>query len=335
MAEGARKNRKREKAGTKARTSEPAHPAQASSVTRLKAAVLLGGSLLVLVAGVLLWPRVSNVPAKPQQTAELTFVGSEACSGCHATETKLWRTSQHRHAMDHATDQSVRGDFNDAVFEYAGMRSRFSRRDRKFLVETDGPDGKPATFEIKYTFGLDPLQQYLIEFPDGSIQALSIAWDTRPKDQGGQRWFHRRLGEIAREMKRIVDCIVITGMPPEQFVARLQELEAEKAKVIAGLESAKESDNVIALHPKALDRYKRAVVELAVEMKRGTPSEFATIRELVTAIVVHASPSRPGGAGTKANVEDDRRVRIDIKGRLAALCGNPCFRTWLCRGERW
>lgn len=92
--------------------------------------------------------------------------------------------------MDHATNQSVRGDFNDAVLEYAGTRSRFFRRDRKFLVETDGPDGKPATFDIKYTFGLDPLQQYLIEFPDGRIQALSIAWDTRPKDQGGQRWFH-------------------------------------------------------------------------------------------------------------------------------------------------
>ena len=39
-------------------------------------------------------------------------------------------------------------------------------------------------------FGIDPLQQYLIEFPDGRIQALSIAWDTRPKEQGGQHWFH-------------------------------------------------------------------------------------------------------------------------------------------------
>ncbi|MCA1531441.1 recombinase family protein [Bradyrhizobium sp. NBAIM03] len=133
----------------------------------------------------------------------------------------------------------------------------------------------------------------------------------------------RRFGEIGREMKRIVDSIVVTGMPPEQFVARMQELEAEKAKVMAGLESAKESDSVIALHPKALDRYKRAVKELADELKRGTPTEFATIRELVTAIIVHASPSRPGGAGTKANTEDYRSVRIDIKGRLAALCGNP------------
>ncbi|MCA1433114.1 recombinase family protein [Bradyrhizobium sp. BRP20] len=133
----------------------------------------------------------------------------------------------------------------------------------------------------------------------------------------------RRLGEIAREMKRIVDSIVITGMPPEQFVTRMQELETEKAKVTAGLESAKEADNVIALHPKALDRYKRAVMELADHLRRGAPTEFATIRELVTAIVVHASPSRPGGAGTKASAEDDRSVRIDIKGRLDALCGNP------------
>ncbi|MCK1570023.1 hypothetical protein IVB08_40090 [Bradyrhizobium sp. 173] len=64
-------------------------------------------------------------------------------------------------------------------------------------------------------------------------------------------------------------------------------------------------------------------MELADEFKRGTPTEFATIRELVTAIIVHASPSRPGGIGTKANAEDDRSVRIDIKGRLAALCRNP------------
>ena len=82
------------------------------------------------------------------------------------------------------------GDFSDSSFDYYGVRSRFFRKDGKYLVETDGPDGKLATFEIKYTFGVDPLQQYLIEFPDGRLQALSVAWDSRPKDQGGQRWFH-------------------------------------------------------------------------------------------------------------------------------------------------
>jgi len=122
--------------------------------------------------------------------AAATFVGSETCAGCHKAEADLWHDSQHKHAMDHATDTSVLGDFNDASFDYYGVHSRFFRKDSKFFVETDGADGKLATFEVKYTFGLDPLQQYLVEFPDGRLQALSLAWDSRPKEKGGQHWFH-------------------------------------------------------------------------------------------------------------------------------------------------
>jgi predicted CXXCH cytochrome family protein len=92
--------------------------------------------------------------------------------------------------MDHATPQSVLGDFSNVTFDYWGVRSRFFHEGEKFFVETDGADGKLAKFEIKYTFGVDPLQQYLIEFPGGRLQALSIAWDSRPKQNGGQRWFH-------------------------------------------------------------------------------------------------------------------------------------------------
>jgi hypothetical protein len=90
---------------------------------------------------------------------------------------------------------------------------------------------------------------------------------------------------------------------------------------------------VIALHPKALDRYKRAVAQLADELKRRPPMEFATIRELVMAIIVHASPSRPGGAGTKANAEMTA-VRGSTSRAASPRCAaiRPCFRTWLCRG---
>ncbi len=123
-------------------------------------------------------------------TAPATFVGSQSCAGCHQAEAALWQGSQHQLAMAHANDKSVLGDFSDATFEYFGVKSRFFRNDGKYLVETDGPDGKLAVFEIKYTFGVDPLQQYLVEFPDGRLQSLSIAWDSRPKDAGGQRWFH-------------------------------------------------------------------------------------------------------------------------------------------------
>jgi predicted CXXCH cytochrome family protein len=119
-----------------------------------------------------------------------TYVGSETCAGCHQAEAKLWNASQHKAAMQHATDKTVLGDFNDAGFDYFGVHSRFFRKDGRYLVETDGTDGKPAVFEVKYTFGIDPLQQYLVELPDGRIQALPIAWDTRPQDKGGQRWFH-------------------------------------------------------------------------------------------------------------------------------------------------
>jgi Flp pilus assembly protein TadD len=92
--------------------------------------------------------------------------------------------------MQKATDGTVLGDFNDARFTYYGVTSRFFRKDGRFLANTDGRDGAMADFEITYTFGVFPLQQYLIQFPDGRLQALSIAWDARPKDAGGQRWFH-------------------------------------------------------------------------------------------------------------------------------------------------
>jgi len=152
--------------------------------------LVLALALALLTAGGSAWVWLGFLRETPRKGEAAAFVGSETCAGCHRAEADLWRSSQHRAAMDHATEKSVRGDFNDASFDYFGVRSRFFRKDGKFFVETDGPDGKLASFEITYTFGVDPLQQYLIEFPDGRLQALSIAWDTRPKERGGQRWFH-------------------------------------------------------------------------------------------------------------------------------------------------
>ena len=125
-----------------------------------------------------------------RDSSPAAYVGSETCAGCHQAEARLWNASQHKAAMQHATDHTVLGNFNDAVFDYYGVRSRFFRRDGKFMVETDGADGKLTSFEVKYTFGIDPLQQYLVEFPDGRLQALPLAWDSRPQGRGGQRWLH-------------------------------------------------------------------------------------------------------------------------------------------------
>jgi hypothetical protein len=97
-------------------------------------------------------------------------VGSGACAGCHNTEAAQWRQSQHQAAMAPATAQSVLGNFQNATFNYAGVTSAFFRRAGKFFVRTDGRDGNLADFEVKFTFGVYPLQQYLIEFPDGRLQ---------------------------------------------------------------------------------------------------------------------------------------------------------------------
>ena len=119
-----------------------------------------------------------------------TYVGAKACAECHAREYNAWKGSQHALAMEKANGETVLGDFNDADFKYGDVTSHFFKRDGKFMVRTDGPDGKLADYEVKYTFGWTPLQQYLIAFPGGRLQALGIAWDTRPKAEGGQRWFH-------------------------------------------------------------------------------------------------------------------------------------------------
>jgi predicted CXXCH cytochrome family protein len=153
--------------------------------------VTVAGGLVLATGLIFHWLMGGHRDApRPDLSKTATFVGNEACAGCHRAQADLWRDSQHKHAMDHATETTVLGDFSGATFDYYGVQSRFFRKDGKFVVETDGPDGQLATFEVKYTFGVEPLQQYLVAFPDGRLQALSIAWDTRPKHQGGQRWFH-------------------------------------------------------------------------------------------------------------------------------------------------
>jgi tetratricopeptide (TPR) repeat protein len=118
------------------------------------------------------------------------YVGRTGCASCHAEQTAQWSGSHHDLAMQPASEETVLGDFDNASLTHFGVKTTFFRKDEAFMVRTEGPDGKLRDYEIKYAFGVEPLQQYLIEFPGGRLQALSIAWDSRPEDQGGQRWFH-------------------------------------------------------------------------------------------------------------------------------------------------
>ncbi len=118
------------------------------------------------------------------------FVGSMACADCHLTQYEKWQDSHHDLAMQEANAKTVLGNFDDQTVSVFGIESRFFRRDDEFWVETENGSGEIEAFKVAYTFGVQPLQQYLLEFPRGRLQALSIAWDTRTEEEGGQRWFH-------------------------------------------------------------------------------------------------------------------------------------------------
>ncbi|MFQ5985724.1 MAG: multiheme c-type cytochrome, partial [Alphaproteobacteria bacterium] len=135
-------------------------------------------------------PPAQRAGGYGEAVGEATFVGRQACAACHPREVELWRGSDHDLAMQAVDEKTVLGDFDNATFTYFGVTSTFFKRDGKFFVRTDGPDGELHEYEIAYTLGASPLQQYLVPFRGGRYQALSIAWDTRRREQGGQRWFH-------------------------------------------------------------------------------------------------------------------------------------------------
>jgi hypothetical protein len=49
-------------------------------------------AIVVAAAGLL---SVHSAKAEEQTDAPATFIGAEACAGCHAPETERWKTSHH------------------------------------------------------------------------------------------------------------------------------------------------------------------------------------------------------------------------------------------------
>ena len=126
----------------------------------------------------------------PGADGNADYVGAEACASCHQQAFADWQKSHHDLAMKAPTAETVVGNFDNAKFDYFGTESTFYQRDGQYFVHTDNAEGELQEFPVAYTFGIYPLQQYLIELPGGRLQALSVSWDSRSKEEGGQRWFH-------------------------------------------------------------------------------------------------------------------------------------------------
>ncbi|WP_040674742.1 multiheme c-type cytochrome [Rhizobium grahamii] len=145
-------------------------------------------SLLLLLLATSAKSHATEQIAPPNPDPRLSlhegFVDERSCATCHSDQAAAFAKSHHAKAMALADDTTVRGDFDNARFEHDGIVTNFTRREGRFFVKTEGPDGKEGEFEVKYTFAYEPLQQYLADIGGGRLQALDIAWDTAKR-----QWF--------------------------------------------------------------------------------------------------------------------------------------------------
>ena len=159
-----------------------------------------------IVAAVFLvaWPSDSS-SLPPFDLSDASYVGQASCVKCHQKEAELYNGSHHDRAMKPATAESVRGDFADATVEHHDIVSRMFRDGDKFMVHTEGPDGKMHDFEVKYVFGYEPLQQYMVEFPESGqstgerdvprVQVLRLCWDTEKSE-----WFYLAPPDVSEKL---------------------------------------------------------------------------------------------------------------------------------------
>ncbi len=161
------------------------------------------------IAGILLvstvwlsWPTDSS--SQPFDLTRARYVGKSACIECHRAEVEKWTGSHHDMAMELATDKSVLGDFNGSELLHHGIRHRMFRDGQKYMIHTEGPDGQMRDYEVKYVFGVTPLQQYMVEFDVTEkndshslprVQVLRVCWDTLAK-----KWFHLDPPDVSEKL---------------------------------------------------------------------------------------------------------------------------------------
>ena len=126
-----------------------------------------------------------------------------------------------------------------------------------------------------------------------------------------------RLGELNREIDRLVDAIAKGHGDPAVLGPRSSALNEERKQVAMELKVEPAVNDTISLHPAVLARYQEQLVELQDALSKGInagDSDAAeAIRGLVETVTVFRDPSRPGG------------VTIEIAGRLNALLGEQAY----------
>ncbi|WP_374309978.1 recombinase family protein [Methylocella sp.] len=126
----------------------------------------------------------------------------------------------------------------------------------------------------------------------------------------------RRIGQVTREIDRLIDSYAKGFSEDEEMKLRLPPLRAERQKLESDLACAEKPPEMVSLHPAAILRYRQQVENLNQALSAETLGDdqepVRALRELVAAIIVH--PTQTG-----------ERLNIEVRGRLAALIGHDVF----------
>lgn len=101
---------------------------------------LIGLALLTAVAAAW-WLLGAATPADvgPPDWRAVTFAGSASCARCHAEHYDSWHRTFHRTMTRDAAADTVKGDFENAVYDYQGLRTRLTREGGEYFMETIDP----------------------------------------------------------------------------------------------------------------------------------------------------------------------------------------------------
>lgn len=117
----------------------------------------------------------------------------------------------------------------------------------------------------------------------------------------------RRLGEVRREIKRLVEAIAKGHGDPAVLGPRSSVLDAERKALEAKL--TVETPKFITLHPAALARYEQQLIRLDAALSAGLdsdPEAVEAIRDLISTVTPRRGPNG---------------LEVTIEGRLNALLG--------------
>lgn len=115
-----------------------------------------------------------------------------------------------------------------------------------------------------------------------------------------------RLGEVRRQLDRLVDAIAAGGAAFDAVRGKMEALEQERRAIEARLAEAAGTAAPVTLHPQAVTRFRQALAELAGAVQSDRPLAHEAFRELVDRIIVHPAPS-------------GEEPKVEIVGKLAAL----------------